>query len=233
MQVANSYIHIKYRRLYPSEFESLSESLLSIATELAQNVKRGRELDFTFEEGTLLQRIVLIGGLALGTLDVLSRYHDLRESIIDMVQDGETFGNSVIKEFHQLTNTTPSRDIYKRTSSRDMNRLQRIISSFDRVASSNIGPSELAQVRSQVIHDLAGLARGNPEDPEIAKIFRLLPKGQIPALPDSPTEAISMDETEFEPKGPPFAEPEVEPPPRRPRRRFHKRLALPKQRTRS
>jgi len=43
MQVADCYIHVKYRRLHPGEFESLSEYLLTVATELSQNVKRGRE----------------------------------------------------------------------------------------------------------------------------------------------------------------------------------------------
>ncbi len=232
MQVADCYIHVQYRRLHREEFDELSERLLREATALAGNVKRGKDLDFTFEEGTLFQRILLIGTLAMTTLDVMSHYHDLRESVIDMVHDGETFSNAAIERFHQLTHTNTTKDIYKRISSRDMNRLRRIISSFDHAASGNISPSFIATTRRQVIHDLAGLARANPDDPEIANILHLLPKGDIPDLPGSLPEAIAIDESEFEHKTPVFEELEVEGPTRRPRRRFHKRVALQKRRAR-
>lgn len=222
MQVADCYIHIKYRRLRPGEFEILSEQLYGVATSLAQTVRRGHDLYYTFEEGTLFQRIVMVGGLLLGTAEVLSHYHDLRESVIEMVHDGETFSEYAIKKFHELTNTSSSQDIYKRTSSRDMNRLRRIVSNFDQAASGNITPTGLSHARSEVIHDLAGLARANPDDPEIEKILHLLPRDRIPEIPSSPAEAIAIDEEEFEPRASFPDEPELQAPPRRARRRFYK-----------
>jgi hypothetical protein len=232
MQVADCYIHVQYQRLHREEFDELSERLLREATALSEIVKRGTNLDFTFEEGTLFQRILLIGTLTMSTLDFASHYHDLRESVADMVHDGETFSNYAIKKFHEITGTSPKQDIYKRTSSRDMNRLRRIIHSFDQAAGGNIPRFELSRIRRQVIHDLAGLARANPNDPEIAKIFKSLPKDHIPDLPTSPSEAIAIDETEFERKTPSLERPEVEGPSRRPRRRFHKRISLQKRRSR-
>jgi hypothetical protein len=225
MQVADCYIHVKYRRLRLGEFESLSEQLYGVATDLARNVRRARDLDFTFEEGSLIQRILLAGTFLAASLDAVSHYHDLRESIIEIVHDGETFSDYAIKRFHELTNTTPNQDIYKRTSSRDMNRLHRIVSNFDQAASGNISPTGLLHARSEVIHDLAGLARANPDDPEIEKLLQLLPRDRIPELPSSPAEAIAIDEEEFEPRMP-VPEPEVEPPPRQARRRFHKHSVL-------
>jgi hypothetical protein len=227
MQIADCYIHVQYRRLRPGEFESLSEQLYEVATDLARNVRRARDLDFTFEEGSLIQRILLAGTLVATSLDAVSHYHDLRESIIDIVHDGQTFSEYAIKKFHELTKTTPSQDIYKRTSSRDMNRLHRIVFNFDQAASGNLSPTGLLHARSEVIHDLAGLTRANPDDPEIEKFLNLLPRDRIPDLPSSPAEAIAIDEEEFE-RRMPVPEPDAEPPPRRARRRFHKHSVLPR-----
>jgi hypothetical protein len=209
MQVADCYIHVQYRRLTGEEFDNLKEELEIVARDLASIVKRGQDVEFVFEEGTLLQRILIVGRLVIGTLDFLSHHHDLRESVIDMAHDSEAFSNKAIEKFHQLTHTTPNQDIYKRTSSRDVNWLHRIINSFDQAIDGDISPSELPHVRSQVIHDLAGLARANPGDPEIANIFTLLPKDRIPALPSYPLEAISIDEIEFGHKTPSFEEPDI------------------------
>jgi hypothetical protein len=226
MQVADCYIHVKYRELRLGEFESLSDKLYEVATELAPIVKRAHDLDFTFEEGSLIQRILLVGTLISSSLDAASHYHDLRESIIEMVHDGETFSEYATKRFHELTNTTPSQDIYKRTSSRDMNRLHRIVSNFDRAAGGNISPTELLHARSDVIHDLAGLARANPNDPEIETILHLVPRNRFPDLPSSPAEAIAIDDTEPEHRRRFHEEPEVGLHPRRPRRRFHRHSVL-------
>jgi hypothetical protein len=226
MQVADCYIHVEYRNLTRDEFSYFSEHLFRIATNLASNVKRGQELDFTFEEGTLIQRILLAGTLMMSTLDFVSHYHDLRQSVIDMVHDGETFSQKAIEEFHHFTKTTPHNDIYTRTSSRDMNRLSRIVEGFDRAVDGDIPRSELPHIRAQVVHDLAGLARANPNDPQIANIIHALPKGHVPGLPRSPADAIAIDDAEFEHKRPDFEEPEYVPVPRRSRRRFHKQIPL-------
>jgi hypothetical protein len=232
MQVADCYIHVEYRHLRANEFNALSERLLGVATELAGGVRRGRDLDFTFEEGTLLQRIALWGSLTMSSLDFLSHYHDLKKSVIEMVHDGEEFSNAAIKKFHELTNTTPNNDIYRRIASRDMHRLRRIINSFDQAAAGDIPSFELPHVRSQVIHDLAGLARAHPDDPEVAKIFHLLPRDHIPNIPRSPRKAIEIDDAEFEDRRPPFAGVGEPPPVRRPRRRFYRRVSLPNRRSR-
>ena len=229
MYVADCYIHVKYRPLEPNEFERYSDALLEVAKELAIFVKRGQELDYTFEEGTLLQRIALIGGLVLGGLEVASHYHDLRESIIDALHDQHKLSTLAIDEFHKLTKTTPADHIYKRMTSIDLNRLRRIIHRFDELASGNISPSELPRIRSEVIHDLAGLARANPDDPEIAKLMKLLPKHQIPNLPLSPEGAIRIDEREWEHTKYPFTDHDkevVQEVPIGHRRRYHTRIGI-------
>jgi len=225
MQVADCYIHVRYRRLEPREFERLSEKLYEVATNLARTVKRAHDLDFTFEEGSLIQRILLAGTFLFTSLDAVSHYHDLRESIIEMVHDGETFGDYAIKRFHELTNTTPNQEVYRRTTSRDMNRLHRIVSNFDQAASGNMSRTGLLHARSEVIHDLAGLARANPDDPEIDTILHLLPRDRIPDLPRTPLDAIAIDEQDIEHRPALHDEPEVVAR-RRPRRRFHKHSVL-------
>jgi hypothetical protein len=156
--------------------------------------------------------------------------------VIDMVHDGEEFSNYAIKNFHELTDTKPNDEIYRRTSSRDMNRLRRIIDRFDQAIDGNVPSSDLSHVRRQIIHDLAGLARANPDEPEIANIFHVLPRDRIPNLPSSPLEAIAINETEFETefehKIPSPKEPEPKPSPRRPRNRFYKEIVLPKRQPR-
>jgi hypothetical protein len=171
MQVADCYIHVKYRTLRLREFQILSERLLHYATDLMREViPRGRDLDFTFEEGTLFHRLVVMGGLLIGTTDVISKYRDLKESIIEMVHDGEEFSDKAIREFRELTGANSDQDIYKRTSSRDMNRLSRIVSNIDQAADTMQGP-ELTDLRTHVIHDLAALARANPNDPDVEAVF--------------------------------------------------------------
>jgi hypothetical protein len=227
MQVADCYIHVPYRRLRPGEFDILSDELYQVATDLARTVKRAHDLDFTFEEGSLIQRILLVGTFLLTSLDTASHYHDLRESVIDAVHDEKALSHIAIEKFHQITHTRPGQEIYKRTTSRDINRLHRIVSGFDKVAAGGISHKELVHIRADVIHDLAGLARANQNDPEIDKIFHFLPQNRIPDLPKSPTAAIALDEFELEHRTKPHED--VEEPPRRLRhRQFHKHIVLPK-----
>ena len=233
MQVADCYIRVKYRRLSEEEFNGLSERLFNMATGLAEGFERGQELDFTFGEGTIWMRLLLLGNLMVTGLDFASHYHDLRESVKDMVHDGEQVSDYAIHKFHEITNTKRKDDIYKRTSSRDMNRLRRIITRFDQASGGNIPRSELPHIRREIIHDLAGLARANPDDPEIAKIFHLLPRDRIPGIPTSPHEAIAIDDTEFEHKPKPHDdEPQAEPTPSRPRRRFHQQMIISRRKSR-
>ena len=227
MQVADCYIHVRYRRLEPREFERLSNELFEVATDLARTVRRAHDLDFTFEEGSLIQRILLAGTFLFTGLDAASHYHDLRESIVEMVHDGETFSDYAIKRFHELTNTTPKQEVYKRTTSRDMNRLHRIVSNFDKAARGNMSRTGLLHARSEVIHDVAGLARANPDDPEIETILHLLPRDRIPDLPSTPLDAIAIDERDHEHRPLFHEEPEAVARPR-PRRRFHKHSVLPR-----
>jgi hypothetical protein len=227
MQVADCYIHVRYRRLEPGEFETLSEQLSEVATEVARTVKRAQELDFTFEEGSLIQRILLVGTFLFSALDAASHYHDLRESVNDAVHDEKTLSDIAIRKFHQITHTKPSQEIYKRTSSRDINRLHRIVSSFDKIAVGNVSRKEASEIRRHVIHDLAGLARENSNDPEIEKILHMLPNDRIPGLPKTIAAAIALDETE--PAHRAKAHEDVEHPHRQThRRRFHKQVALPR-----
>ena len=163
-------------------------------------------------------------------------YHGLLKSIKDIIHDGETFSNFLINRFHRITHTTPADHIYKRTTSRDMNRMRRIIVSFDEAAKGPLPRSELVRARSQIIHDLAELARANPDSPDIAAILHALPTELIPKLPKSAAEAIAMDEIEhqhaeftsetiqqFEQQPEPV---EGEARPSRPRRRFHRRVTI-------
>jgi hypothetical protein len=110
-------------------------------------VKRGQDIDFTLEEGTLLQRSLVWGSLTLGALDFASHYHDLRESVADAIHDEKTFSDWAIAEFHKITHSEHAREIYRRTSSRDLNRLQRIASNFDRVSGSRVSPDEIRHSR--------------------------------------------------------------------------------------
>ena len=227
MQVTDCYIHVNYPHVRSQGFEELSERLLGVALELARNVKRGHDVDYTFEEGTLLQRIVVIGWLGLGISSV-AQYHNFRSSVIDMVNDAAIFSGFGIDRFHELTQTTAANDIYKRTTSRDLNRLRRIVAAVDQIGEGGMPRSQLSSIRSRIIHDLAGLAHANPDDAEIGKLIHLLPRRQIPDLPDTPIEAILFDENEI--KEYIMADrASAERLPlelRRPRRRFHKRLSI-------
>jgi hypothetical protein len=226
MQVADCYIHVRYHQLAPREFNRLSDRLYHVATNLSGVVKRAHDLDFTFEEGSLIQRILLAGTLLASSLDAVSHYHDLRESVVEMMHDGEQFSEWAIARFHQETKTTPNQEVYKRTTSRDMNRLRRIVSNFDQAASGNMSHSGVLHARSEIVHDLAGLARANADDPEIQRILHVLPRDRIPDLPSDPLEAIAIDEREQKHRPSFHEEPEL-PPRHRPRRRFHKHAVLP------
>lgn len=223
MQVADCYISVEHPQLRSGEFERLSNQLYDVATELAPVVKRAHDLDFTFEEGSLIQRILLAGTFLMTSLDAASHYHDLRESVIDAIHDEQKLSSLAIKKFHEITRTKPNQEIYKRTSSRDMNRLHRIVSGFDRVTAGNVSHREQSDIRDEVISDLAGLARANPNDPEIDKIMHLLPKRQFHELPRSAAEALAMDSHRIRR---PIYEPREERPSQPHRRRFHKHTNL-------
>jgi hypothetical protein len=222
MQVADCYIHVNYRSLDGPEFEQLSKRLFDEANRLARVVKRAQQVDFTFEQGTIIQRIVVIGVV----LHIVSQYHDLRESVKEMVRDSETFSTQVIKTFHHVTNTTTANDIYRRTASKDLNRLRRIISNVDQIAYGHVPVSELSPLREQIIRDLAGLARANPDDTEIERLFHLLPKDRIPDFPKTPRDAVLMDVPRREPTEGPLGVRSVEERPRAPRRKFHRRFFI-------
>jgi hypothetical protein len=231
MQVADCYIHVRYRRLGTYEFDDLREHLLGVATELARTVRRGRDIDYTFEEGTLLQRILVYGSITLGAYNLIASYHDFRESVIEMAHDAETFGGDVFGRFHMLTDTKPDDEIYKRSTSRDVNRLRRIIADFDEASKGHLPASDLTRMRRRVIHDLAGLARANPDDPEVTTLMRHLPKHPIPNLPSTPLEAIRIDDRELERAQQQGGEPSLgqgagESARRPPRRRFHTRVTI-------
>ena len=100
MKVADCYIHVQYRRLDTQEFVELRERLVNVATELARTVKHSHDLDFTLEEGTLRQRLLLIGGLALGAYHLVATYHDFRESLVELIHHADCFSGAVIDRFH-------------------------------------------------------------------------------------------------------------------------------------
>jgi hypothetical protein len=229
VQIADCYIHIHYRSLRRDEFDKFSEELQRVAVNLATNVvKRGQEVEFTFEEGTLLQRILVWGSLALGAIDFASHYHDLRESIADATHDEKTFSDWAIGEFHKITHSVAANEIYRRTSSRDLNRLRRIVSNFDKVSNSRLSSHHLRRIRDDVVHDLAGLARANPHDPEVDQVLRALPSHEIPDLPKSVDEAIDMDR-HLSRHRKPMHDDEVEKDrPHHHHRRVHANIILPK-----
>jgi hypothetical protein len=231
MQVSECYIRVRYPPLSKLEFDGLSERLFRVAIDIAQVVGHGREIDFTLEEGTLWQRILVNGALLLGIYSGVAQYHEFRESVIQMVRDGHAFSSYERNRLHELTDTKPTDAVYKRTVSRDVNRLRRIISAFDHVTEGRAPVTKLPSIRRQVIHDLAALARANPNDPEIADFIRSLTKDPIPDLPDAPRAAIYMDDQErrrglsypadFRLEGQ-----VVHPRPTRRRRRFHKQANI-------
>jgi hypothetical protein len=199
MQVANCYIRVTYRDLDRSEFQELSRTLYHEAEALAALVKRGEYFDYALEQGTLFQRIVVVGMMLIGGL---VKYHDLRESVIQMSHDAETFGTKSFDVFHGITRTTEKHDLYKRKTSRDLSRVNRIIGSFDAVEEGHLSRLERQGIRQQVIHDLAELVRSNRNDPEIAKFIELLPKGEIPDFPQTPEQALRMDQSYAHTKAP-------------------------------
>jgi hypothetical protein len=145
-----------------------------------------------------------------------------------MVHDGEEFSDKAIKEFRKLTGAQTDQDVYKRTTSRDMNRLSRIVWSFDVASTKRLNPHELGNIRAQLVHDLAGLVRANPDDPDVEAIFHAIPRHSIPGLPRSPADAVEADAFNFHHKTHHVRDPD-EAPPRsgRPHRQFHQRVPLP------
>lgn len=193
MEVAECYIRVRYPRLSRDAFDELSEHLLGVATDLSRAVERGREMDYLLEEGTLWQRVKIAGGILLGVYTAAAQYHDFRKSLPCIIQDGQMFSSHMIDEFHKIRGTEPTDTLYKRTVSRDMNRLRRIVLEFDKASDGRLPPAEITEIRNRIIHDLARLVRANPNDPEIAALIDSLPGGPIRDLPHTPRNAIKMD----------------------------------------
>ena len=215
MRIAQLEVYVEFRPLELAEFDRLSRELLARAVDLArETVPQATELELTLEDGSLFHRIVVYGWLFLvPTIEVTSHYHDLRESVVDIVHDGRDFSQGAMDNFHKVTHAAPAQVIYKRTVSEDVERLHRILDNCERVAR-GVPYSQMAKMRRTIVHDLAELARANPNDPEVQKIIDSLPRAIFPKLPTTPQEAIDLDRRRSKSPQPKMQKAPHRPPPR-------------------
>lgn len=191
MLVVDTYIHAEHGPVRKDTFDRMAITLEQSALQIArESFGRGYELEFLIEEGTLWERVRVFGPKLIRILEVVIVLDSAPSAIADLVEKSHRVGESIIEEFRNVTNTAPHQIIYKRTTSRDVNRLARIMRNVDALSSGNLSRADAARIRDRIIVDLAGLARSNPDDEGVQKLMDQLPTRHLPGFPETPPEAI-------------------------------------------
>jgi len=97
---------ISFRRIDIDEqrLRELGPQIDDAAARIAHEIYwPGVELDVVLEAGSLLVRATVIGGLLLGGYNVVSKYKDFKEGIVELVKDAHEYGSGIYNEVLKLT----------------------------------------------------------------------------------------------------------------------------------
>lgn len=193
MEVADAYVRASYLVGTEKEFNNLAQALEARVILVARGYfNEGVELNYLLEEGTLLGRVKVIGALIGAIYVAVSQYPDFRQGVLKIHEDAKAFGEAVVQEFKSVTGITNEHILKKRTMSRDVGALYRIVRNLDGLRTSS--PERQRTLKQRIIADLARLCRSYPHDHEVLELLALLKAEELPDLPQTPQEIIAADE---------------------------------------
>jgi hypothetical protein len=192
MNIGDVSISANFRNLEEREFRELALSFEQRISIVSPEIYRAHaKIEYSFEEGSLKSRVkaILAGSLIL--YGAVSEYPSFRDGVIKLHHDAITFGHTIVQEFKSVTGVKDKDIGFKRTMSRDVNRLYRITTNIDALERPT-SPFEKNIIREKIITDIAGVCLANPYDEAIWNIINILPRDKIPGLPKTSDEAIAV-----------------------------------------
>jgi len=162
------------------------------------------EIDVEIEEGSLITRITVVGGLLLGTYSAIADYKGFKDSVIEMCDDAREFAVDVCSPFVRKAGV-PKEDVYRferrlKTPGklyRLSKRLEKLEHSVDELSPRDI-QKELASLRAELDAATQDLSVSD-RDKIIAGLKRpkLPPPDKWP-IPDE-SKVVVGNEEEFQP----------------------------------
>ena len=231
MKVANISIRVRYQSLDETDFRNLRRRLESSSSDLARQIfGRGYEFDYDLEDGSLWQRVKILGFLLM-IMNAIETIDDFPGKVADLAQKVETFYHEVRDEFLKTTESTSGDVLYTYASAPDVTRLQRIAQNTNQLIEGDSRKDSLEIVQAQIVQDIARLYRSDRDDIAVQMLLNHLQSPKLPWLPKSPNEAIEWVD-ERRPRELPWQRTTLKSPEahrtrtRRPRNKYHNRIVL-------
>jgi hypothetical protein len=198
MELADFYIHARFRELSRSEFENMArlseEYIIGHARAFSERHGPTHESEFIyyFDEGSLKQKAKIIGGLVLATYVTLSHYSDFRKSVIELYDDARAFGDAAVQEFQNATGVIEEDILYRRSVSRDVNQLHRIVKNVDLLTSGHLPETEAMEYREAIASDIVALQLAHPIDYSIQRLLEVVPRRHLPFVPRNIDDLVAI-----------------------------------------
>jgi hypothetical protein len=200
MKLLDTYVRVESPEINEQRFRRLAtilqERLIPICRNFSETVGISGESEFVYylEQGSIINRNNIVSAL-LATYVTLGGYHDFRESVIQLYEDVRSASSAIVNEFKNVVGSKESDIRYKRTESRDVKRLYRLVQNVDLLSSGHrFLPETRPRQAAQIVTDLAGLLRSNPNEPELRGVLDIIPQtDHIPPIPRDPDEVLALD----------------------------------------
>ncbi len=112
-QLAQAYIHLKPYTAPEKQLRSLGRYAERVATKAAGDIYGGGVVvEVEIEEGSLLTRVTVVGGIFLGVYGAVADYKGFKESVVEMCDDAREFAVDVCEPFTKKAGV-PKEEIYR------------------------------------------------------------------------------------------------------------------------
>jgi hypothetical protein len=111
--LAQAYIHLKPYPASDRKVRSLGRYAQKVALKAAADIYGGGvEVDIEIEEGSLITRITVVGGLLLSAYSTIADYKGFKDSVVEMCDDAREFAVDVCNPFVKKAGV-PNEDVYR------------------------------------------------------------------------------------------------------------------------
>jgi hypothetical protein len=188
-------LYLRAERPIGAEFEGVAAELERKAVELAREIfVQDVTVEFELRDGSIVERVKVVGQRLVIVGGLVSTYHGLRESVIDIYHDARWFGEVAAEQFQQVTHTPKTAIQYKRMIPTDVERLNRIIENADMMQDAQLSPAARAQRINSIAADITGLSVSSRREIETGALIKALPWDKVPEGPDTVIEAVKLEE---------------------------------------
>lgn len=111
--LGQAYIHLKPYRASDQEIRSLGRFAKRTAIKAASEIYGGNVIvEIELEEGSLILRVTVIGGIFLGVYSAVADYKGFKESVVELCDDAREFAVDVCAPFVKKAGV-PKEDVYR------------------------------------------------------------------------------------------------------------------------